>query len=387
MFGRTAEQLAASEKAMRESETPFGRVVEAALSALVIVDYNGMIALVNAEAEKVFGYSRAEMLGTDVGMLIPERFRGHDQALRGRLFTNVPPSRPMGVGRDLFGLRKDGTEFPMEIGLNPIQTDEGALVVATIVDITECRRVALLNEQKRRALERSNADLEEFAYIASHDLREPLRGIASNARFLQEDYADKLDQTGVNRLLRMRYLTNRMEQLINDLLHFSKLSHPESAIQVTDLNQVIRNIESMSETLLTERNAVIITPRKLPVVLCNKLRITEVFRNLITNAVKYNDKATRNVEIGYYDSVMRNNIVQRRVCYVKDNGIGIAGDFHDDIFRIFKRLNTEDPENMGTGVGLTFVRRIVERDGGQVWLDSTPGEGSTFYFTMNLGDS
>jgi len=286
MFGRSKEQLAAAEKALRECETPFRRVVEAALSALVIVNDSGMIALVNTQAERIFGYPRDEMIGNDVGILIPERFRGHEQALRGRLFTTAQPSRPMGAGPDVFGLRKDGSEFPMEIGLNPIETEDGPMVVATIIDMTERHKIELAQEQKSRALERSNADLEEFAYIASHDLREPLRGIASNARFLQEDYADKLDQAGVSRLLRMRYLTNRMEQLINDLLHFSQLSHPEPALQATDLNQVIRNIESMTETMLTECGAVINIPRKLPIVLCNKIRITEVFRNLITNAIK-----------------------------------------------------------------------------------------------------
>ena len=370
----------ASEMAMRESETRFRRVVEASPNAMVVISSNGMIGMVNTQAEKVFGYRRDEMLGKAVEMLVPERFRSHHPALRGAFFND--PQRRVVTGRDLFGLRKDGTEFPLEIGLSPIETDDGTMVLSAIVDISERYAGELERKQQRRELERSNADLEEFAYIASHDLKEPLRGIANNARFLLEDYTDKLDQAGIARLLRLGYLSQRMEQLINDLLYFSRLGHPEPEIQLTDLNTVIRDIEIMSETTLNERNATIVIPRQLPLVSCNKTRITEVFRNLITNAVKYNDNTVRRIEIGYCEEVQRGDSVERQVFYVKDNGIGIAEEFHEEIFRIFKRLNAEDDDKKGTGVGLTFVRRIVERDGGRIWLDSAPGEGSTFYFTM-----
>jgi signal transduction histidine kinase len=232
------------------------------------------------------------------------------------------------------------------------------------------------------ALERSNGELNDFAYIASHDLKEPLRGLFSNATLLREDYAEKLDQEGVSRLLRLGYLCQRMEQLINDLLYFSQLGHQELAVQMTDLNAVIRDIEMMGETMLKEHNATIVIPHELPCIRCDKIRITEVFRNLITNAVKYNDTAMKCVEVGYRDEVKRSEIVERGVFYVKDNGIGIAEEFHEDIFRIFKRLNAEDDDKKGTGVGLTFVRKIVERHGGRIWLDSAPGLGTTFYFTV-----
>ena len=240
--------------------------------------------------------------------------------------------------------------------------------------------------QQRRELERSNTDLEEFAYIASHDLKEPLRGIANNARFLLEDYSERLDQAGINRLLRLGYLSQRMEQLINDLLHFSYLGHPEPAVQRTDLNAVIRDIETMSETTFRERNVTIELPRQLPSVTCNRTRVTEVFRNLITNAIKYNDSTAIRVEIGYGDAPASVDGMKQRTFYVKDNGIGIEKEFHEDVFRIFKRLNSEDDGKKGTGVGLTFVRRIVERGGGRVWLESSPGQGSTFFFTMTLGE-
>jgi light-regulated signal transduction histidine kinase (bacteriophytochrome) len=159
----------------------------------------------------------------------------------------------------------------------------------------------------------------------------------------------------------------------------------ELAVQETGLNAVIRDIEMMSEAILNERNVTIVIPDELPRICCDKTRITEVFRNLITNAVKYNDSVAKMIEIGYRDEVRRSDVVERRVFHVKDDGIGIAKEFHEDISRIFKRLNAEDDDKKGTGVSLTFVRKIVERHGGRIWLDSAPGKGTTFYFTIEHG--
>ena len=263
------------------------------------------------------------------------------------------------------------------------ETDE---VAEALLASARRRRTAMIELDRHvEALERSNTELDDFAYIASHDLKEPLRGIANNAKFLREDYAEQLPPEGVTRLSRIGYLCQRMEQLINDLLYFSRVGRQALAVQPTELNAVIRDIEMMSETMLTERDATIVIPRELPLTHCDKIRITEVFRNLIINAVKYNDAAAKRVEVGYQDEMKCNDGVARQVFYVKDNGIGIAEEFHEDIFRIFKRLNTEDDDKKGSGVGLTFVRKIVERHGGRIWLVSTPGEGTTFYFTIEPG--
>jgi light-regulated signal transduction histidine kinase (bacteriophytochrome) len=218
--------------------------------------------------------------------------------------------------------------------------------------------------------------------IASHDLKEPLRGLFNNATFLQEDYKDKLDARGISRLNRMCQLSQRMEQLINDLLYFSRLGRQELANQQTDLNEVIEDIETMMEATLSERNAVVSIPRRLPTVRCDRVRIAEVFRNLITNAVKYNDSEQKLIEVGCVENPATSGKSGKQVFYVKDNGIGIQEEFHNEIFRIFKRLNQEDEDKKGTGVGLTFVRKIVERHGGRIWLESAPGRGTTFYFTL-----
>ena len=259
----------------------------------------------------------------------------------------------------------------------------GALwLVAILVYLR--RRTELALQGYMDELERSNQELDDFAYIASHDLKEPLRGLFNHASFLLEDYHDKLDQDGRRRLKRLAQLSQRMEQLVNDLLYFSRLGRTELAVQETDLNTVLVEIRQMMEALLTERHARIIVPRSLPRIVCDKPRVTEIFRNLITNAVKYNDKAERRVEIGFLDSVNTNTGPERNVFYVKDNGVGIEAEFHQEVFRIFKRLqNAADGQESGTGVGLTFVKKIVERHGGRIWIESEPGKGTVFYFNLN----
>src|SRR5271168_2043283 len=177
-----------------------------------------------------------------------------------------------------------------------------------------------------------------------------------------------------------------MERLINDLLYFSRLGRADLAVQESDPNAVVVEIQQMMETVLSERSARIIVPRVLPQIVCDKPRVTEVFRNLITNAVKYNDKAERLVEIGFSESINTEEGPEKNVFYVKDNGVGIDPEFHQEIFRIFRRLrNSSDGPDTGTGVGLTFVKKIVERHGGRVWLESEPGKGTIFYFNLDRG--
>ncbi len=176
-----------------------------------------------------------------------------------------------------------------------------------------------------------------------------------------------------------------MERLVNDLLYFSRLGRQELAIQPTDLNEVIHDIESTLDVFLTERKARILVLETLPTVTCDKTRVTELFRNLITNAVKYNDKPEKIVEIGFLPTrASPQGITYRNVFYVKDDGRGIAPEFHTEVFRIFKRLQSgTGAAEEGTGVGLTFVKKIVvERHGGIIWLESEPGMGTTFYFTL-----
>lgn len=229
-------------------------------------------------------------------------------------------------------------------------------------------------------LERSNTELDAFAYIASHDLKEPLRGIHNYSNFLIEDYAHILNEEGVSKLQTLVRLTQRMEDLINSLLHFSRLGRVELAIVATDLNVVVQQVLDLLSARIEETGAEIHIPRPLPIVDCDRVQVTEVFSNLISNAVKYSDRPQRWVEIGYLDTEAKSETPI--VFYVRDNGIGIKERYLDSIFRIFKRLHGQNQYGGGTGAGLTIVKKIVERHGGKIWVESTYGQGSTFYFTL-----
>lgn len=286
------------------------------------------------------------------------------------------------ASREASGRRKDGSVFPLELSISAFTLNDGLHFSAIARDITLRKEAEQALMRHTQALERSNKELDDFAYIASHDLKEPLRGIHNHARFLLEDNADKLDKDSTGRLDRLVYLSQRMEKLVNDLLYFSRLGRQELAIQSTDLGAVIHDIEATLEVFLEQRGARITIPKPLPTVICDKPRITELFRNLITNAVKYNDHKDRTVEIGCSEArnLPAGGISQ--TFYVKDNGRGIAPEFHQEIFRIFKRLQGGQEAEEDTGVGLTFVKKIVERHGGKIWLESEPGKGTTFFFTL-----
>jgi len=250
-------------------------------------------------------------------------------------------------------------------------------------EIGKLAQVLAVFQKKFDELKRSNRELDDFAYIASHDLKEPLRGLSHQAAFLMEDYANKLDSEGVRHLQRLISLSQRMEKLTGDLLYYSRLGRADLAVQEVDPNEVIAEIRQMMDTFLKEHNARIVIPSPMPSVVCDKMKIAEVFRNLITNAVKYNNKPERLVEIGYLKKMKAPHGDERGIFYVKDNGVGIEPEFHQAIFRIFKRLqNPAVKDEGGTGSGLTFVKKIVERHNGHIWLESEPGKGSTFYFTL-----
>lgn len=236
---------------------------------------------------------------------------------------------------------------------------------------------------KNVELQRSNEELDSFAYIASHDLKEPLRGIHNYANFLLEDYVDVLAEDGVAKLQTLVRLTQRMEDLINSLLHFSRLGRAEVRRQPVNLNDSVQNAIA-TLTISRPQNPIDFhLPQSLPIINCDRAQIDELFTNLIGNAIKYNDKPQKSIEIGF---LPRNGGTRSdsatSVFYIRDNGIGIPQEHQDKIFQIFRRLHGRDEYGGGNGAGLTISRKIVERHGGRIWLESTPGVGSTFYFTL-----
>ena len=242
---------------------------------------------------------------------------------------------------------------------------------------------ALLDTANKTASElKVSNQLDEFAHIASHDLKEPLRGLSNYSRFLLEDYQETLDEEGKEMLGRMGFLSQRMEDLINELLYYSRLSNQQLAIQETNIPALVEGIREMLQDTLNEQNVTLIVQEDIPEVVCDQPRVTEVFRNLITNAIKYNHKTEKIIEVGYLDSVKQTDQLLHNVFFVRDNGMGIKKEYFEDLFKMFRRLNEEDEETKGSGVGLAFVKKIVERHGGHIWLESSLGDGTTFYFTL-----
>ena len=243
-------------------------------------------------------------------------------------------------------------------------------------------RTAALERQARelreanRALEQSNRELDALAHIASHDLKEPLRGITSYAQFLLEDYADRLDDVGRRKLHALAALGRRMTDLIDSLHAYSRLGRVELAVAPADLGEVLAGVLDGLRVTLEERRVEVRVPRPLPTVACDRVLVGEVLHNLITNAAKYNDRPERWVEVGYREGGGPVTF------YVRDNGIGIRERDLPAVFRMLRRLHPPDAYGGGTGVGLTIAQRVVERHGGRIWAESAPGEGTTFYFTL-----
>lgn len=231
-------------------------------------------------------------------------------------------------------------------------------------------------EDRTREMERANAELDDFTYVASHDLKEPLRGIHNYARFIAEDYGDKLDASGQTMLSAISEQAERMQRLIEDLLHIARLGREPLKRVDTDLDKVLDEVIASLGFSLAEKK---VDVRRTPLgrALCDSVRVGEVFRNLVTNALKYNNKPEPFVEIG----VRRHE--GRTEYFVRDNGIGIKPEFHARVFAPFKRLHAKNAFGGGTGVGLAIVRRIVEAHEGTVWVVSTPGAGATFAFTLS----
>ncbi len=227
-------------------------------------------------------------------------------------------------------------------------------------------------------LQRRNQELDAFTYSASHDLKEPLRGVSNYAQFLIEDYGEILGSEGRQMLITMQRLTRRMDDLLNSLLHYSRIERVELGQSEINLAQVVQEALDHLQARLQEEYIQVRLAPSLPTIRGDRAQITEVFTNLLSNALKYNDKAEKHVEIGVQNAPENRS----PIIYVRDNGIGISPDHQEKIFEIFRRLHTHDAYGGGTGAGLTIVKKIIERHGGRIWVESTPGNGATFYFTI-----
>jgi len=356
---------------IKQTDDRFRQVVEAAPNAMVMVDKSGVIEMVNTQAEIIFGYRREELLGQSIDCLLPERFRHQHPHHRDSFFSDLRP-RAMGIGRDLFGRHKDGSEFPVEVGLNPIETEDGIKVLSAITDISARVKVNQKLAEHHEELERSNKELATFAYVASHDLKSPLRGIFQISQWIEEDLGngDILSIPSHMNLLRGRL--RRMELLLDDLLAYSRAGRMEGGLSQIDLGVLAHDIFDMQAL---PDGFKLLTADDLPTFTTLATPLEQVLRNLFTNAVKHHDQSTGSIKLDWQP--------KNKDYYelsVTDDGPGIPPEYHERVFVMFQTLRPRD-EVEGSGMGLALVKKIVENYGGKTSITSDGIRGTTIHFT------
>ena len=350
----------------------FVALLEAAPDAMVCIGTDGRVVLVNAQAERLFGYQRAELIGQPVEILVPDTARAVHPGRRAGYVAD-PRHRPMGAGRPLAGRRRDASTFPAEISLSAIDTDEGVLVTAAIRDVTAQPRATDPG--------RSQQDLDSFIYSVSHDLRAPLRALSGYSGALLEDYGGILGEEGRGYAERIVAASEQMTQLIDYLVQLSRLSRAELHLQPVDLGGEAARIAEELQRREPHRH-VCFTIAKPVQALADRRLIRTVLQNLLDNAWKFTSgRADASIEFGTAPS--GDDAV---CCYVRDNGAGFDPAYAGKLFQPFQRLHAAR-DFPGTGTGLASVRQIVARHGGHVWAEGAVGAGATFYFTLDGKES
>ncbi|MEW9897779.1 CHASE domain-containing protein [Chitinivorax sp. PXF-14] len=371
----------------KRSEARFRLVVEAAPNAVVVTDSRGVIELVNSQTEVWFGYSRQELLGQSVEILIPERFRKAHPAYRSA-FVGTPQVRPMGAGRDLYGRRKNGSEFPIEIGLNPIQTDDGLLIMSSIIDISERKAAERRFREQSEQIAQASRYKSEFLANMSHELRTPLNSILILAEQLGDNRQGNLTAKQVEHAHIIHRSGNELLTLINDILDLSKIEAGRMTVQVEQL------ILADFAAHLRQSFAPLAEARKLSLcieidtnapraVLTDGNRLFQIVKNLISNAIKFTEQGGVHVRVARpappLPAGLRLEAKDTLAIQVVDTGRGIPADKQEQIFLAFHQLDGSTSRQYGgTGLGLTISKQLAQLLGGSITVDSKEGVGSTF---------
>lgn len=350
-----------AEQALLDSEARMRAVVDTAADAIVTIHGTGVIERVNPRTEQLFGYAGEALVGQSIGMLMPELLASLTEAEAGK-----------GAPREVAANRADGSTFPVELSLSEFHQGASRMFTVVARDITERRE----SEERRRTLMQeltmANEELTNFAYVVSHDLKAPLRGIGSLADWLSQDYADKFDAEGQEHMRLLIGRVHRMSALIDGILEYSRAGRIKETATQVDLNLLVREV---ADLLAPPPNIEIVVDGPLPTLLADRTRVQQVFQNLLSNAIKYMDKPAGAIRI---QCAKQGRMLRFSV---SDNGPGIEQRHFERIFQLFQTLAPRD-QIESTGVGLALVKKIVEMYGGQVWLESQVGAGSTFFFTL-----
>ena len=359
-----------------QGDERFRLAVDASPAAMIMVDANGLIEFANAETERMFGYASFELIGQSIDILVPSRSRNAHAALRSGFLAN-PSARPMGAGRDLYGTHKGGREFPVEIALTPIEAEFGPITLATVVDITGRRRAEEELAQRAADLEIANERLTQFAYVASHDLQEPLRKIAVYADLLGKaiERSDKGDIARATSVIQNSAV--RARRMVQNLLTFSRVTGSETRLEPLDLRAEVELALSDLSASIEETGARIAVDVPPTVVRADRAQLGRLIQNIVSNAIKYHKPGTAPaIEI-------RTTPVDRgqTTLSIADDGIGFDEAFARQIFEPFKRLH-DIADYSGTGIGLAICKAIADRYGWPLGVRSRPGEGATFTVTL-----
>jgi PAS domain S-box-containing protein len=362
-----------AEEAVRDRAARLRAIVETAVDGIVTIDAQGLIDSFNPAAERLFGYEPDEVIGQNVSVLMPAPYHEeHDGYLCHYLRTGE--KKIIGSGREVVGRRNDGSTFPLELAVSEMRVGGRRMFTGIVRDISERKRAQLLLERHAEELARSNAELEQFAHVASHDLQEPLRMVASYLELLGERYKGQLDDKADTYIGYAVDGAARMKVLIRDLLLFSRVGTKGRPLEPMEsraaLDEAISNLG-----LAIREKAAAVTHGPLPPILGDPTQLPQLFQNLIGNALKFCEAGPPQVH------VTADRDGGQWVFAVRDNGIGIAPQHSQRIFQIFQRLHGRK-EYPGTGMGLAICKKVVERHGGRIWVVSQPGEGSTFCFTL-----
>jgi len=357
-----------------EGERRYRALFERSRDAIWSVDHAGVITDANPAAAELLGYSLDDLVGLDTAILMANpddrrRFR-NEIAVDGTVKDFELQLR-----------RKDGTVVDCIETFSVVEGDGGQVLgyQGIVRDITHLKRTQSALEEAIANLKRSNEELEQFAYVASHDLQEPLRMVSSYTQLLEKRYGDALDEKAKGFIAYAVDGARRMQNLINDLLAYSRVQTRGGAFRKLDLNVALGQARANLAATIGEAQA-LVTHDELPVVTADEAQLVSVFQNLIGNAVKFRREETPRVHVS---ATAHDGGVE---IAVRDNGIGIRGDFEDRVFVIFQRLHGRS-EYPGTGIGLALCKRIVERHGGRIWFESAEGEGTTFRFTLPIRES
>jgi PAS domain S-box-containing protein len=353
--------------------TTYKTVFNSAPDGVIITDQQGSILLTNNQVGKLFGYTKSELLNQKIELLIPKRFHSNHIDHRSGYASN-PSVRGMGATKELWASRKDGSEFVVEISLSPIKLADRTLISAAIRDVTDKKKAESEIAAQNKKLQLQNKELEQFTYLASHDLQEPLRTLISFSSIIKEEYTGKLDEE-FNQYIDFIYeSSNRMQDLVKGLMDYSRIGKVKELAAI-DCDKIIYEVLSDMSTVIKEKKAQI-TVSKLPVIYGYPTEIRLIFQNLISNSLKFTKKG----------SIPEINVNAKEVndnwhFSIQDNGIGIDEKNISKIFKIFKRLNNRD-QYEGTGIGLSHCEKIIDLHGGSIWVDSKLGQGSVFNFTI-----